>query len=159
MKVWDADTGKEVLTLQGHKGGVTTVAFSPDGGRLFSVGWDRVVRAWEATPLEDAPVATAQRRAGNEERRQTERAAGREHEQLGARGKMEFIMAAIMAPRVLDGSKIDGTATVSTSWNGNKAYPRGGHYRLELGSNPKQTITVYVDETPTPSFTSMGTHR
>jgi len=44
-----------------------------------------------------------------------------------------------------DGSKIDGTATVSTSWNSNKGYPRGGHYWLDLGSNPRQTITVYVD--------------
>jgi len=44
-----------------------------------------------------------------------------------------------------DGSKIDGSATVSTSWNGNKAYPRAGHYRLELGGNPRQKVTVYVD--------------
>ena len=44
-----------------------------------------------------------------------------------------------------DGSKIDGTATVSTSWNGNKGYPHGGNYRLDLGSNPRQEITVYVD--------------
>lgn len=44
-----------------------------------------------------------------------------------------------------DGSKIDGTATVSTSWNGNKAFPRNGQYALDLGSNPRQKITVYVD--------------
>jgi|GEM_PF-5273163 len=44
-----------------------------------------------------------------------------------------------------DGSKIDGTATISTSWNNNKAYPRNGRYELDLGSNPRQTITVYVD--------------
>jgi hypothetical protein len=44
-----------------------------------------------------------------------------------------------------DGSKIDGTATVSTSWNYNKAYPRSGRFTLELGSNPRQTITVYLD--------------
>ena len=44
-----------------------------------------------------------------------------------------------------DGSKIDGTATVSTSWNGNRAYPRNGQYTLDLGSNPRQRITVYVD--------------
>jgi hypothetical protein len=31
------------------------------------------------------------------------------------------------------------------AWNSNKAFPRGGHYRLDLGSNPRQTITVYVD--------------
>ncbi len=44
-----------------------------------------------------------------------------------------------------DGSKVDGTMTVSTSWNSNKAYPRNGQYNLDLGSNPKQRITVYVD--------------
>ena len=44
-----------------------------------------------------------------------------------------------------DGSKVDGTATMSTSWNSNKAYPRGGRYELDLGSNPRKTITVYVD--------------
>lgn len=44
-----------------------------------------------------------------------------------------------------DGSKIDGTATVSTSWNGTKAYPRAGQYRLDLGGNPRQRVTIYVD--------------
>lgn len=44
-----------------------------------------------------------------------------------------------------DGSRIDGTVTVSTSWNSNKGYPKGGQYTLDLGSNPRQTITVYVD--------------
>ena len=44
-----------------------------------------------------------------------------------------------------DGSKIDGTCRVSTSWNSQKAYPRNGEYRLCLGSNPKQMITIYVD--------------
>jgi len=44
-----------------------------------------------------------------------------------------------------DGSKIDGTATVSTSWNGNKAFPRNGMFTLDLGGNPKKSITVYLD--------------
>ena len=44
-----------------------------------------------------------------------------------------------------DGSKIDGTCTVSTSWNSQKAYPKNGEYRLCLGSNPNQKITIYVD--------------
>ncbi len=43
------------------------------------------------------------------------------------------------------GSKIDGSTRVSTSWNGREAYPKNGQYRLCLGSNPKQRITVYVD--------------
>jgi len=44
-----------------------------------------------------------------------------------------------------DGSKINGTAKISTSWNGRTAYPRKGRYELCLGSNPGKTITVYVD--------------
>ena len=30
-KVWDAQTGQEMLTLKGHTNFVTAVAFSPDG--------------------------------------------------------------------------------------------------------------------------------
>jgi lysine/ornithine N-monooxygenase len=44
-----------------------------------------------------------------------------------------------------DGSKVDGTIKVSTSWNNEKAFPKKGKYRLCLGSNPKKTITIYVD--------------
>jgi hypothetical protein len=44
-----------------------------------------------------------------------------------------------------DGSKVNGTMRVSTSWNANEAFPRDGQYRLDLGTNPRQRITVYVD--------------
>ena len=36
VKVWDAQTGQELLTLKGHTHGVHSVAFSPDGKRLAS---------------------------------------------------------------------------------------------------------------------------
>ena len=36
VKVWDAQTGQELLTLKGHTGIVNSVAFSPDGKRLAS---------------------------------------------------------------------------------------------------------------------------
>ena len=45
-----------------------------------------------------------------------------------------------------DGSKIDGTGTISTSWNSKKAYPKNGEYSLDLGSSVcGETITVYLD--------------
>ena len=36
VKVWDAATGQEILTLKGHTGLCQSVAFSPDGKRLAS---------------------------------------------------------------------------------------------------------------------------
>lgn len=45
-----------------------------------------------------------------------------------------------------DGSKIDGTGTISTSWNSKKAYPRNGKFELDLGSRVcGEKITVYLD--------------
>jgi len=35
-KVWDAERGKELLTLRGHSSIVQGVAFNPDGKRLAS---------------------------------------------------------------------------------------------------------------------------
>ena len=47
MKVWDAETGQETLTLKGHSDGVYSVAFSPDGKRI--VGGGRDIKVWDAS--------------------------------------------------------------------------------------------------------------
>jgi len=56
VKIWDIETGSELLTL-GKQVGVYTVAFSPDGKRIVSGGmggeWAATIKVWESTrPIE-----------------------------------------------------------------------------------------------------------
>ena len=45
-----------------------------------------------------------------------------------------------------DGSKVDGTARVSTSRNSNEAYPKNGVYQLELGTTAcGESAEVYIN--------------
>ncbi|MFN0055579.1 MAG: protein kinase domain-containing protein [Planctomycetales bacterium] len=55
VKVWDATTGQEQRTLEGHPGGVYQLAFSPDG-RLVATAGHPVVKIWNVetgTPIRD----------------------------------------------------------------------------------------------------------
>jgi WD40 repeat protein/serine/threonine protein kinase len=54
VKVWDAETGKEQLSLQGHTGKVASVAFSPDGKRLASSSrQENTIKVWDAQTGQD----------------------------------------------------------------------------------------------------------
>jgi WD40 repeat protein/serine/threonine protein kinase len=48
VKVWDAETGREMLTLEGHAYPVSSVSFSPDGKWIVSGGEDRTLKIWDA---------------------------------------------------------------------------------------------------------------
>ncbi len=50
VRVWDAGTGMEILTLHGHTQGIQSVRFVPNGQRLISSSSDGTVRVWDATP-------------------------------------------------------------------------------------------------------------
>src|SRR5262249_41927530 len=55
VRLWDVATGKELATLQGHRGVVSSVTFSPDGKTLASGSNDYTVKLWD--------VATGQEKA------------------------------------------------------------------------------------------------
>jgi WD40 repeat protein len=46
VKLWDALTGKEILTLTGHNEEVTSVSFSPDGQDVLSSSRDGRTILW-----------------------------------------------------------------------------------------------------------------
>jgi WD40 repeat protein len=48
LRLWDGNMGKEIKTLQGHKGSVRALAYSPDGKYIVSGSWDKTLRIWDA---------------------------------------------------------------------------------------------------------------
>jgi len=46
LRIWEVESGREVLTLAGHNADVGSLSFSPDGSRLASGGYD--VKIWDA---------------------------------------------------------------------------------------------------------------
>jgi WD40 repeat protein len=50
IKLWDAASGRELMTLIGHTGWVMGLAFSPDGKSLASTSLDGTVRIWSLSP-------------------------------------------------------------------------------------------------------------
>jgi WD40 repeat protein len=56
--VWDAATGKDLATLNGHASWVETVAVSPDGRRVATAGQDSLIRLWDTATWQ--PILAAE---------------------------------------------------------------------------------------------------
>ena len=54
IRLWDRLTGEATLTLEGHSGAVTGLAFLPDGSRIASASTDQTIRFWS---LDDGTAA------------------------------------------------------------------------------------------------------
>lgn len=52
IKVWRVDDWQEVASLSGHVGGVTSLAFRPDGGQLATASYDKTVCMWDMSTFQ-----------------------------------------------------------------------------------------------------------
>ena len=48
--MWDASSGTQLLSLQGHDEAVIAVAFSANGQRIATASKDKTARLWDISP-------------------------------------------------------------------------------------------------------------
>jgi WD40 repeat protein len=56
--IWDLGKGTALGTLKGPSGGIVSVAFSPDGKKLYSTGGDTAIRMWDLATRMEINVGT-----------------------------------------------------------------------------------------------------
>jgi WD40 repeat protein len=58
VRLWDARTGRLLRTFKGHRGDITSLAFSPDGASLISASRDTTALVWDLSdPRAETPAA------------------------------------------------------------------------------------------------------
>src|SRR5262245_42431183 len=53
IRLWDPGSGKELRRLEGHRGVIRSLAFSPNGKFLVSAGDDKQIRLWAVSTGQD----------------------------------------------------------------------------------------------------------
>ncbi|MDC1069032.1 choice-of-anchor D domain-containing protein [Candidatus Kapabacteria bacterium] len=54
--IWDADSGDELVTLEGHQDDIFSVSFSPDGNNILTGSLDETARIWDANTGEEIMI-------------------------------------------------------------------------------------------------------
>ena len=49
VRIYNSETGEAVANCKGHEGGIFALQFHPDGKRLFTAGFDGLVRSYDTT--------------------------------------------------------------------------------------------------------------
>ena len=65
VRLWDARTGQEIMSLSGQTSAANQVAFSADGNRLAAASGDGTVRIWEAPAPSSAMRPWRKRQVGS----------------------------------------------------------------------------------------------
>lgn len=58
VRLWNTDTGINIVTFTGHTETVVAVAYSPDGGNIVSASRDKTLRIWDAHTGENIKTLT-----------------------------------------------------------------------------------------------------
>lgn len=58
IKIWNAESFEEIMTIYGHSNGVTSVSYSPDSNRIASGSRDDTVKIWDAYTGEELKTLT-----------------------------------------------------------------------------------------------------
>ena len=65
IRIWDIETGAELLSIQAHRSPILDIAYHPAGTHLASAGADQSVRIWEGVRMsEEAPRPSRRKFSG-----------------------------------------------------------------------------------------------
>ncbi|HEY2921307.1 MAG TPA: hypothetical protein VGK77_20170, partial [Candidatus Binatia bacterium] len=79
-KVWEAASGRELLTLTGHSNSIRSVAFSADGQQIVTGSFDQTARVWHAAQAEQVDAWQEEERAAERHLAALQRETTAEHE-------------------------------------------------------------------------------
>ena len=81
-KVWDAATGRELLTLKGHTLGIQSVALSANGQRIVTGSDDGTAKVWQAATAQQVAAWQEEERVPSQHLGRVGASRGRESDFL-----------------------------------------------------------------------------